>query len=475
MDQPVNNLFSLRRKQAIEFVNQGVIDTNGANGLPKNPQLGYQKICSAVEIDPTFAHGWFNVGNANGDLKLGRAAVAAYRRALQMKKGTEIGDLTANYRAHCLCNLGHSLYHLGKLDEAKQHTLASIEMDNKLAFSWINLSMIQSMQGEDEAAEVSARKAHFLDSGNAAIEVGLAFSLLHQKKYEEGLRAFEARYPYKLTHFLQYPYPQWKGENGAELFLCSDQGLGDSIDFLRFVPEVQKRCKHVWLGCQQELISTVQAMFGHYENFTFLPLPQPFPPATHWAALMSLPTALRLNDKQIANTPMPECKVPDTAAPWKNENAKFHVGIAWAGSPMNEVDQYRSASVDNFLELARVPNVQLYSLQVGERAPELHIAGAATILKDLSAYIRTVMDTLSILKHLDMVICVDTGVGHMAGMMDVETWIPVAYNGCCWRFTRHGESALWYGKHRLFRQGADAKWEPVFENIVAELDRKVNG
>lgn len=463
--------FSEKRKQAIEFMNSGI---KAVAGEPKNPQLGYQLVGSAVELDPTMAHGWFALGNANGDLKLLHASIAAYRRALQLPEGSEIGDLTPEIKAQVLCNMGHTLYHMGKHEEARQRTLEAIEENPKLAFAWINLSMSYSTAGEDEKAIEAARKAHDLDPENATIQVGLAFALMHAKRYAEGLRWFEARVPYKLPQFLSYPYPKWKGQRKAKLFALSDQGIGDTIDFLRFVPEAARRCQHVFLGVQQELVRTCREMFKDYENIEVLALPCPFPAATHWTALMSLPTALHLSDEQIINTPLLPVAVEDVEAPWKVECKKLHVGVAWAGAKQNDVDAWRSTTVENFLELCRVPDVQFYSLQVGERAMDVHNAGAASLFKDVTPYIRDISDTLSILKHLDLVICVDTGLGHICGMVGKECWIATSLNGCDWRFSRHGEESLWYSGHRIVRQGPDADWKPVLERLIEMLSEKVN-
>lgn len=494
MDKPVTDTiklspetFSMRRKQAIELMNQGIA---AASGPEANAQMGYQLIGSAVDVDPTLAHAWFAMGNANSDLGLKHAAIADYRRALACPEGTEIGDLTPQYRAKTLCNMAHTLYHMGKHEEAYQASIASIEIDSALAFGWINKSMVEAARGQDEDAIASARKSFALakaqnpskdnktlteeGKAQATIEVGLAFSLLHSRQYAKGLKHFEARFPYKLRQFLQYPYPQWHGEHGVDLFLVSDQGLGDSIDFLRFVPMAAKRCNKVILGIQPELLRLCRDMFTPLSNVECIPLPQPFPPMSHWSTLMSIPTALNLSDDEIINTEMPPFQIPEVSAPWKTEGKKLHVGVAWAGSPMNDVDAWRSVTVEQMLELSDVSGVQFYSVQIGERSNDLHRAGAATIFKDLSPYIRDVTDTLGVFKHLDLLITVDSAPGHIAGIMDLPCWIPASFNGTCWRFTRHGDSALWFKNHHLFRQTEDADWKPVIKAVKVALAEKVS-
>lgn len=472
----------MRRKKAIEFMNQGVVATCGSNGQPANTQIGYQLIGSAIQADPTLAQAHYVMGNANSDLQLKNAAVANYRRALQTPKTGELGDLTDETRVNVLVNMAHSLFHMGRHTEAMQCTVESLALDDTKAMAWCNKSMIHSVRGEDELAVEAAKRAVELDKTApsadrkpAVVEMALAFSLLNNKQYRKGLKHFEARFAYKLHQFLQYPYPQWKGEAGADLFLLSDQGMGDSIDFLRFVPMAQKRCKKIWLGAQPELIRVMAAMFSKYDNIHYLALPQPFPPASHWSALMSLPTALDLHHDKIVGTPMPKFDILPHIPDWKREGPKLHVGIAWAGARLNDLDQWRSIAVEHFLELCRVPNVHFYSLQVGERGQEMHSAGAASLITDITPYIRDVMDTASIMQHLDLVITVDTSVGHIAGMIGKPCWIPASFNGCCWRFTRHGTKSLWYPNHVIYRQKEDCDWRPVFDSMASDLDVLTNG
>jgi hypothetical protein len=211
-------------------------------------------------------------------------------------------------------------------------------------------------------------------------------------------------------------------------------------------------------------------MFGAAPNVEFVPLPQPFPPATHWLTLMSLPVALGLPDKDILNTPLPKWDLVPIAPTWKNGgDEKLHVAIAWAGSAGNEVDRWRSIPIEHFIDLARVPGVEFYSVQVGERSNDLHGMGLASIFRDLSPYIRDCMDNLAVYSHLDLLISVDSAPIHMAGMVDLPAWVPVAFNGTDWRFGRTGRKSIWYPHTKLYRGGMDNDWTPVFENIIRDL------
>jgi len=185
------------------------------------------------------------------------------------------------------------------------------------------------------------------------------------------------------------------------------------------------------------------------------------------------PFALGLTDEQVASTPHISYPVYTLPKNWKVHDRKFHIGIAYAGSPLNEIDVHRNIPITQFLDLYRVPGIQLYSLQVGEKAKELHEAGCAALIRDVSPYIRDVVDTLSILQDLDLVITVESALGHIAGLAGKETWIPYSYCGRDYRLGLSGANPLWYGKHSTFNQGIDQQWGPVFERITEALARKL--
>lgn len=469
--------FSLARKAAIEMLNQGVMTASNNKGESAAGQIAYQLICAGVANDPTMGHGWFVLGNALGDLGLKIASAAAYRRALALPTGTGIGDLTHEFRGRCLVNLTHTLYHLGHHREALKIARQVTKEYPDIAYGWVNLSLVSSILNDHATAIAAATKA--IERASAedmpTAHMSLAFAHLHARHYSEAFKWFEARFAYKLKQFLSYPYPKWQGEEGVDLFLVSDQGLGDSIDFLRFVPMAVERCRKIYLATQPELMRLLRSMFGKYENVEFVPLPQPFPPATHWLTLMSLPVALGLTDQQILNTGIPDWELDSIDPTWKQKRSKLHVGLVWAGSAMNEVDRWRSIPLDKFVDLARVADVEFYSLQVGERTQELHNLGMASMFRDLSPYIRDVMDGLAVMKHLDLLISVDSAPIHMAGLVGLPTWVPVAFNGCDWRFGRAGRKSIWYPETKLYRQDMDNDWTPVFDRIASDLKDLANG
>lgn len=457
------------RQQAISLYNQGV-----AIAATDQP-MAYRMLSSAVVVDPTFHDGWYAVGNANADMGARPGAIAAHRRAVELNRQD----------AKAWTNLGHQLYMVGQLKEARFATERALKIDPKAAFAWCNLSLIESVEGELSASLDSAQKAFSLDQ-SPTVEVALAFALLFDKQWALGLKHYEARFAYKIEALTKFPYPQWQGEeltkfpnveSAATLFLTTDMGIGDTLSYLRFVPAAASRVSKVVLQVQPELMRLAVSMLRHLPNVSVGPLGQTFPDADYWCALTSLPVALHLTDDEIESAP--NLKIPyaqlGATTPWKIPGRRFHVGIAWAGAPENGIDHWRSMKVEPFLDLYKVPGIQLYSLQVGPHAEDLHTAGCVSLIKDMAPFVRDVADTGAVMRDLDLVITVESAVGHIAGCHNVDCWVLYSYNGRDYRMGHDEQGPLWYKRTRIFKQGPDAQWQPVMDRIVEALQERVHG
>lgn len=376
-------------------------------------------------------------------------------------------------KSKALANLGWRLHGVGKNEEARRASEAALRINDKLEFAHLNLSLIHGTFRDEKKAIECARRAYELDPANPTIEMGLAFALLFGRKFQEGLKHFEARFAYKLQSFLQYPYPKWRGEEGKVIFLVADQGLGDTLSYARFVELACRRSRHIYATIQPELMRLFGDSFAHVPNITFLPSPCPFPAADHWSTFVSLPFALGLNDAEYRNQPHIKIKQYPLPAPWKVSDRKIHIGIAYQGSALNDINKHRSIGLDWFLELYRVPGIQLYSLQISDEHKWITEQGCSALIPDLKPYIRDVADCYSVLSHLDLVITIESFLGHVAGAIGMPCIIPYSYQGRDYRIGHTGEDVIWYPQHTVVSQGPDLNWAPVFERIVRILKRKV--
>lgn len=440
---------------------------------PTNADHGYQLMSSACYADPTYANAFYVNGCTASDLQRPHASVALFRRTLE-------GEQTPNERHKTLTNLAWELMKVGNHREAVGHLHEAIDLEPKSALPWMHLGLAHTVFGETKTAVSCARKCFELSdpndgAGYAIAEFQLAFALLFDRQYALGLKHFESRFPARLPNFLLYPYPKWRGENGKTLFLVADQGLGDTLSYSRFVEAAANRCVHIFMCVQSELRRVFEHAFQSLPNITFMPSPSNFPGnADAWSTFVSLPYALGLTDDEIINAPNIDMPRPPLSNAWKVPDRKFHIGIAWAGSPLNDIDKHRNIPIHHFMELYRVPGIQLYSLQVDAKKSDLNLWGFAPLIRPLDGYLRDVADSATVLQSLDLVISVESALGHICSMCDMECWIPYSHAGRDYRIGCDEQAErLWTPKHRIFQQSDDMRWEPVFERIVEALREKV--
>lgn len=485
MDCGASDRVNPSRQRAIDYHNQAVAI------VQRDPQLAYRLLCSSVTVDPAFAAGWFMLGNSLADLKMLPGSISSFRRCLSCPEGEGPGELSRQLKAKALVNLGHRLVNNGQINEAEiasQAALDYLEENPDLeqcgrAFASTNMSLVLSIKGDTTASLEYAKEAYEM-SQEPIIETGLAFAYLFAGDYANGLKHFEARIPYNLPQMMDYPWPRWDGDKVDTLFVAADQGIGDTLSFARFVRRAAARVEKLIFQVQPEILGmmTDAFKFTGYETtptgiIEVVPQSHEIPQADAWCPIVSLPVSLGVTTEEI-KWQSQEWVAHSPARPitpgWKSTIAKLHIGIAYGGSPQNEIDRWRSIPVEQFLELYRVPGVQLYSLQVGDRTKDLHAAGCAALIRDMSPWIKSASDTVSIMRDLDLIITIESFVGHLAGALGKECWVPLSLRGGDWRCGRSGDRPIWYPNTRLFRQGEDGEWGPVFERIVEGLNKKVS-
>ena len=416
---------------------------------------------AAVELNPTSAEIHGNLALLYLKQSQLSAAIEHYRQASSLRPDDPI---YAN-------SLGNVLRVAGQYAEAEASIHRALSLLPSYAEAYVNLGFLYYVQQmPDTLVEECYRKAIALAPDLAQAHANLSRSLLRRGDFSAGWAEHEWRW--RLKDFTSpkrnFTQPQWKGEpiHGARILLHAEQGFGDTIQFLRYVPMVAKLGAHILLEVHPELRRLVESS-AH--GVQVISRGDPLPEFDWQCPLLSLPLAFGTELQNIPSA-VPYLRVVWTPPNWLQKECPtdLHVGLVWAGGAINVIDGERSLSLKALSSLWQVKGVSLYSLQRGPVSMEadsipLRFAGTAPQTGDFA-------DTAAAISHLDLIVSVDTSVAHLAGALGKPVWIllPVRSD---WRWLKDRKDSPWYPSARLFRQSDEGDWAPVIAMLVAELSR----
>lgn len=285
-------------------------------------------------------------------------------------------------------------------------------------------------------------------------------ALLASGRWREGWRAHEIRRTHPGLAPRVFTAPDWDGAAlaGRRILLAAEQGFGDTIQFLRYVPEVKRRGGTTVLDVQPALLELTRTLSG----VDFLIASGAAVPAVDvHAPLMSLP--LLLGPEQPP--PPPPYLQPDPAkrALWRSRLAgdpRPKVGVAWAGNPDQRNDPKRSLADRALAPLLGVETVRFVSLQKGRKSPQTWFAAALELAN--------FADTAALIAELDLVIAVDTAVAHVAGALGKPLWVLLS-PAADWRWPRGQPRTPWYPSARQIWRSSGEEWEPALIRLAARL------
>jgi tetratricopeptide (TPR) repeat protein len=305
--------------------------------------------------------------------------------------------------------------------------------------------------------------------------VGL-MHLLHGD-FAAGWHNYEYRWQTKMLRNAQrnFTQPQWLGQSidGARILLHAEQGLGDTLQCIRYVPMVVARGAKVTLEVPSELRRLIEGALG--ATAQVVTRGSRLSDFEWQSPLMSLPFVFRTDLASIpASIPYLHSE-PQLAREFAqhfaaSSNAGLRVGLVWSGSPRHTRDPQRSIPLAQLCALTEIPGATFYSLQKGAAAKALLEMPIDMNLVDLSGYLNDFADTAAALANLDLLVTVDTAVAHLAGALGKPVWILLTHNPD-WRWLLDRQNSPWYPTARLFRQRAANDWSSVIERIHAELQQ----
>ncbi len=415
----------------------------------------------ALALRPEFTAARNNLGAAllaRGDAA---GAAAAHRAALEREPRSLPG----------LVGLGNALRRLDDFAGAAAAYRRAIEADPASAVAHGNLGLTLQDVGELAEAEAALRRAVALRPGYAEMHKSLGMLLLLRGQFAEGWRELEWRWktPWHRKH--PSPKPLWRGENaaGKTILLHSDQGHGDTIQFLRYAPMAAARGARVALEVQPALKRLCLSLAGVAE---VVAPGDPTPAHDLVCPLLDLPMIFATGLETIPAA-VPYLGADAAAAEkWRRRLADrpgLKVGLVWSGNPAFVDDHRRSLDPKLLAPLLAVEGVSFHSLQAGPAAAGLaQVAGAERVLM-LGGEFADFADTASCIAALDLVISSCTSVPHLAGAMGKPVWLMLAF-AADWRWLKARDDSPWYPSARLFRQERPGDWQGVVAQAAKVLE-----
>ncbi|MFM0552572.1 tetratricopeptide repeat-containing glycosyltransferase family protein [Paraburkholderia sediminicola] len=394
-------------------------------------------------------------------------------------------------------NLALTLQHLGNLEGAAVSYRRTLELEPGHSAAHNNLGRVYADLGALEEAEQHYRRAIELAPANLVARNNLAMALLATGRYEEAWPYFEDRwFGFKLADGtpmrvpLEVPLPRWMGEsapNGHDaqtarapdgrLLVLHEQGLGDSLQFVRYLPLALKHFRQVGYLCPPPLHRLyAQSLCSRWPGLVLLDaVPTDLSSWDQYIPLMSMPWAFAT---RVATVPaaLPYLHADGgLAGAWRGRLDALpdprlpRVGVVWAGGHSGfHLDALRSLAAAQFAPLLALTHVHWISLQKADDPAKLPDAATRARLIDWTDEISDFADTAALIDNLDLVISVDTSVAHLAAAMGKPVWLLNRFAGC-WRWLYGRDDSPWYPGLRVFTQTRRGDWSDVLARVAAAL------
>lgn len=425
-----------------------------------------KELTRAAALNPALGGAHLGLGIARHESGDREGARAAYETALTCQPNL----------IEARTNLGNLCRDAGAFEDAIGHYRAALAIKAGVPEIWGNMAVALQEAGRLDEAISTYEHALSLAPENADIRRNRAHALLAAGRYREGWHELEWRW--RTGHMAPYRkrwrVPEWRGGDprGKHLLVHAEQGLGDALQFCRYIPLLAEQGARITVECADALAPLLVNLAGVVR---MIRPGTSIPPVDAHVSMMSLPGCFG-TDAETIPAAVPYLSLPQKAArKWSPKAATWptglRIGIAWRGSQNHARDAIRSPGLAPFLALADVPDAVLISLQKDVGADEIARTPGAGGIIDPTAEIEDFADTAAILSHLDVVVSCDSAPLHLAGALGVKT-IAVLPHVAEWRWGRDGDTSPWYPSMTLVRQPAFGDWAGAFERVRALLATK---
>jgi tetratricopeptide (TPR) repeat protein len=451
----------------------------------------------ATRANPAFAPAHYNLGNAYRESGKFEEAIDSFRKAIAVRPDNALfhlnlglsysnfGDLERAAEAYsdairidpslaaAHSNLANTLFALDRLDEALAYSRQALQLRPDDAVTHYNYGRILREMHVLGAAETAYHKAIALDGSLASAHFNLGLLQMLRGDYEAGLPRYEWRkVKADCRKDADFDAQLWLGEKdiaGRTILLHAEQGLGDTIQFVRYAELVRERQAKVTLAVPPGLIPLVSRSLADVEVISVV---EPLPRTDFQTHLLSLPHAFGTRLGTIPARLGYLTADPERVEFWRDRlgNLGFRIGICWQGST-GDVDKGRSFPLSCFEGIARLPGVRLLSLHRGPGEPQLRTNAdlkVETFGADFDMTHGAFEDSAAVIMHCNLVITSDTAIAHLAGALGRPVW-TVLKSLPDWRWMLERSDTPWYPTMRLFRQTVRGDWREPFSQAEAEL------
>lgn len=377
-------------------------------------------------------------------------------------------------------NLAMSYKNIGQWDKAEMTYHKAIEINPQSHESYFNLAYLCFNRSDTKGAIKCYEKALELQPQDWETAYFLSLAYMQDKNYKDGLKYFEQRLCKQSAIVSQektYPNlmrekPIWSGEDLKDkvLYTYYEAGFGDVLMFYRFMPELVSRCKKVIFKPQKELVplfreNSYGAEIMEYfedEKDVYFDYHIPFLSVPYVLGKTEDNMFVHHDDGYLKSNPQ---KVKFYKEKYFN-NDNFKIGIKWQGNTYYDLE--RVLKVQDFFRLFELPNTQFYSCQTYEGSEEFEKIREKYNVVNLAPSFKDFSDTAAALENLDLIICNDTSLAHLAGAMRKPCFVllPHVYN---WRWHNDLTKCDWYDCVKIYRQTSNGNWTEVFEEVEKDL------
>ena len=441
------------KKDHIAYNNRGNLYQN-----MRQCELAIEDYDKSIKLNPKFTEAYYNKANCYKEQNQWEEAVKWFKQALKCNP---------KY-FHAWNNMGLCYQNLQKFEDALECNRKAIQIDPNNYLIYNNMGFTLHVLMRPDEAIASFNKSIAINPEAIDPKFNVGFVHLLKGDFEKGWAGHEVRWHNK---YKPSALPRkWEGEDvyGKRIYIYHEQGLGDTLQFIRYAHQLKWAGAKVIAGVKPEIAELVRSMAELDEIVTD---PRAVPEYDYHSPMMSLPYVFKTRVDNIPYEPylFANIKKIQEISRKMGQKTKMRVGLVWSGGFRADqpeiwaVNERRNISPVKLLPLQN-PDVEFYSLQFGAKEMPFPMIDLMGDVKDFS-------DTAAIIQNLDLLITVDTSTAHVAGAMGKEVWLMNRFDSC-WRWLEKGSQTDWYPSFTIYRQEKFNTWDNVVADIKRDLDAR---